>query len=247
VATIKPSAVGSGFVNFGISPARFDAESATLKDLIQLAYNINSDDQLGKGPDWMSSKKFDIDAKIGDAEIDAMKQLPPDQRLDRYRLMVQSLLADRFNLRVSTVAKELPVLALVAAKDGPKLIQAAAPSGAPQVYGGSRGDLNAKAVTMKFFADFFLSGRDDLGGRVVIDATGLQGSYDFTLKWSRDYANPALPGGASQSGGAPGATSDSPGPSFVTALQGQLGLKLESRKAPVQVLVIDHVEQPSPN
>jgi uncharacterized protein (TIGR03435 family) len=199
------------------------------------------------GPDWLTSKKFDIDAKVGDAEADAIKRLSPDQRLDQYRLMVQSLLADRFNLKLSTAEKELPVYVLVAAKGGPKLIQASAPSGAPALYGGSRGDLNARTVTMKFFADFFLSGREDLGGRVVIDATGLQGSYDFTLKWSPSYASPTLPGAASQDGGASSATADSSGPSFFTALQEQLGLKLEPRKAPVEVLVIDHIEQPSPN
>lgn len=247
VATIKPSPLGSGLTNFSMSATRFGAENATLKELIRLAYNINSDDQLGKGPDWMSSEKFDIDAKIGDAEVDAIKKLPPDQRLNQCRLMVQSLLADRFNLKVSTASKELPVLALVAAKDGLKLTQASAPSGTPVLYGGSRGDLNARAVTMKFFADFFLSGREDLGDRVVIDATGLRGSFDFTLKWSRDEANPALPSSASQSGGAASAPKDSSEPSLSTALREQLGLKLEPRKAVVEVLVIDHIERPSPN
>lgn len=237
VATIKPSPAGSGFVNFGVSPARFNVVNGTLKACIQFAYNINSEDQIGKGPDWMSSKKFDIDAKMGDAEADAVKKLPPGERLGQYRLMVQSLLAERFNLRVSKEAKEQPVLALVATKDGPKLTPAAAPDGAPQLFGGSRGDLTAKSVSMRFFADFFLSGRSDLGGRVAIDATGLKGSYDFTLKWSRSDASPASPEGS--------AAGDSP--SFVTALQEQLGLKLESRKAPVEVLEIDHVEQPSPN
>lgn len=248
VATIKPSSSSSRFVGFRISPARFSAESATLKELIQFAFNINSDNQLEKGPDWMSSKKFDVDATMGDAGVDAMNKLPPAQRFDQYRLMVQSLLASRFNLKVSTAMKDLPVLALVATKDGPKLTPDSAPAGAaPQLFGGSRADLSAKYVTMKLFTGFFLSGRDDLGGRVVIDATGLQGTYDFTLKWAQDNASPSLPGAANQSGGAAVASADSPGPSLVTALQEQLGLKLESRKAPVEVLVIDHVEQPSPN
>ncbi|MEO6807263.1 MAG: TIGR03435 family protein [Edaphobacter sp.] len=237
VATIKPSPAGSGFVNFDVSPARFKVVNGTLKECIQFAYNINSDDQIGKGPDWMSSKKFDIDAKMGDAEAEAIGKLPPGERIDQYRLMVQSLLAERFDLRISKTAKERPVLALVATKNGPKLTPAAALNGAPQLFGGSRGDLTAKSVSMNFFANFFLSGRSDLGGRVAIDATGLKGSYDFTLKWSSGDASPALPEGS--------AAGDSP--AFVTALQEQLGLKLESRKAPVEVLEIDHVEQPSPN
>ncbi len=150
--------------------------------LILLAYNVKSDDQLPKGPDWMSSEKFDIDAKIADAEVDAMKKLLPDQRFDQYRLMIQSLLADRFKLKVSTEAKDMPVYALVIEKNRPKLTPAPSPAGdaqsqhMPVLDRGVKRRAEGDAVTMKFFTDDWLSGKPELGGRMVIDATGLQGA-----------------------------------------------------------------------
>lgn len=250
VATIKPSH-SSDPLNFRMSPIRFKAENVPLMRLILLAYNVKSDDQLPKGPNWMSSEKFDIDAKIADAQVEAMKKLPPDQRFDQYRLMIQSLLADRFKLKVSTELKDLPVYALVVEKIRPGLTPTPPPAGGPQSQHmptlalASRGDLKADAVTMKFFTDQWLWRNPELGGRVVIDATGLQGGYDFTLKWSPVDMSAGPPG--ANVDGASNATADSSGPSLFTALQEQLGLKLEPRKAPVDVLVIDHVEEPSPN
>lgn len=252
VATIKPSRSGDGRMNFRLAPGRFSVENASVAELIRFAYNVRSDDQIAKRRDSVRSEKFDINAKISDVQINRMNRLAPDQRFDQYRLMVQSLLKDRFKVKVSTKSKEVPVLALVTTKTGPKLTQASPTSGTklgrmPTLYGGSKGDLNARAVTMKFFTDFFLSGRSDLNGRLVIDATGLQGSYDFTLKWSPSDVSSARSDAGSQRGGATSPLPDSSGPSLVTALQEQLGLKLISAKAPVQVLFIEHVEQPTPN
>ncbi len=246
VATIKPSHSSSDLFNFRMTDTRFSAENASLTRLVRFAYNISSGNQLAKDPDWMNSERFDVDAKITDAQIEALKNLPPEQRLNQYRLMVQSLLADRFKMKVSTEVKELPVYALVVAKDGTKLTPASFQH-IPWLTGEfSRGDLNASGVSMKFFTNDWLSRRPDLSGRAVIDATGLQGSYDFTLKWSPVDMSSGLPS-ASADRGAASATVDSSGPSLFTALQEQLGLKLEPRKAPVEVLVIDHVEKPSPN
>ena len=98
--------------------------------------------------------------------------------------MVQSLLADRFKLKVSTREKVLPVYALVVAGNGPKLTATATGTQhMPWLWGGSRGDLHAASVSMDFFAGW-LSGKADVGGRVVMDKTGLNGIYDFTLKWT---------------------------------------------------------------
>jgi uncharacterized protein (TIGR03435 family) len=117
----------------------------------------------------------------------------------------------------------------------------------PTLYGGSRGDLHAGAVSMGFFAGW-LSGTPNTGDRVVIDATGLQGSFDFELKWTPDeFHSGSSTGAAAAPGPANSTLSDASSPSFFTALQEQLGLKLESRKALVEVLAIDHVERPSPN
>jgi uncharacterized protein (TIGR03435 family) len=252
VATVRPSRSDGGFVNYHLSTARFHAENATVAELIKFAYNVKTDDQLPKDPGWIRSEKFDIDAKADDAEVAAMGTLLPDQKFEQFRLMMQSLLADRFKLKVSTQTKELPVYALVVAKDGPHLTEAkVVPEEQmrhmPTLAGGSRGELKAGAVSMSMFT-WWLSGRADTGNRVVIDATGLKGSYDFTLNWRLDDAHFAdANGGSAGQGPASAATSDSSEPGFITALQEQLGLKLESRKAPVEVLVIDRVEHPTPN
>jgi uncharacterized protein (TIGR03435 family) len=181
-----------------------------------------------------------------------MGKMLPDAKFEQFRLMVQSLLEDRFKLKVSTCMKELPVYALVVAKNGPHLTPAhVAPEAVmkhmPTLAGWSTGELKTGAVSMRMFTSF-LSGRPETGGRVVVDATSLTGSYDFTLNWTPDDVH-----SAQVNGGDPGMVAASPSPpessapSFLTALQEQLGLKLESRKAPVEVLVIDHVEEPTPN
>jgi uncharacterized protein (TIGR03435 family) len=248
VATIKPSHGDSGPANFGIADGRFNAESATVAELIRLAYNVKSDDQLQKGPDWTNSERFDINAKTKDEDGIALAKLAPTERFDQYRLMVQSLLADRFMLRVSLQEKVLPVYAMVVAGNNPKLtISAHGTQHMPWLWGGSKGELHAASVSMDFFAGW-LSGRADAGGRVVVDKTGLNGIYDFTLKWT---PMDSTAGGAADSNAsaqnAGGHANDATGPSLLTALQEQLGLKLEPQKASVGVLVIDHVEEPSPN
>ncbi|MFZ0340571.1 MAG: TIGR03435 family protein [Terracidiphilus sp.] len=242
VATIKPSH-GDGPTNYGIAEGRFNAENATVAELIKLAYKVESDDQLQKGPDWTNSDRFDIEAKTTDEDGIALEKLAPTERFDQYRLMVQSLLAERFKLAVSTREKVLPVYALVVGGNGPKLTATATGTRhMPWLWGGSRGDLTAKSVSMDFFAGW-LSGRADAGGRVVVDKTGLNGIYDFTLKWTPMGTATMESTGSAAGGPAPEAT----GPSLLTVLEAQLGLKLEPAKAPVQVLVIDHVEQPSAN
>ncbi len=250
VATIRASRSDGGFVNYHLSTARFNAENATVAELIKFAYNVKTDDQLPKDPGWIRSEKFDIDAKADDAEVAAMGKLLPEEKFERFRLMMQSLLADRFKLTIGTQTKELPVYALVVAKDGPHLTEAkVAPEETmrhmPTLAGGSRGALKADSVSMTMFT-WWLSGRDDTGNRVVIDATGLKGSYDFTLNWTPDSMHAADAGGVGQGQASTPALEPS-GPGFITALEEQLGLKLESRKAPVEVLLIDHVERPSPN
>ena len=252
VATIRPSRTDGDLFNYHISTARFQSENVPLAALIRFAYDIKSDDQLPKDPGWIRSEKFDIDAKVDDSEVAAMGKLSPDQKFEQYRLMMQSLLVDRFKLKVSTRMKELPVYALVVAKNGPHLTPVNVSPEAimrhmPTLTGGSRGELKAGAVSMAMFTRW-LSGRSETGDRVVIDATGLKGSYDFTLDWTPDDVHNAQFNGAG-AGQGPASTSppDSSGPSFLTALQEQLGLKLVPQKAPVEVLVIDHVEQPSPN
>ena len=250
VASIRPSRSDGGFVNYQISNARFHVENAPVAELIKFAYDIKTDDQLPKDPGWIRTEKFDVDAKVDDAAVAAMDKLPAPEKFERYRLMMRSLLGDRLKLKVSTQTKELPVYALVVAKDGPHLTEAkVSPEEQgrhmPTMAGGSRGALKADSVSMTMFT-WWLSGRADTGDRVVIDETGLKGSYDFTLNFTPDSVH-ATEGGAGSAGQAGTSSADSPGPGLFTALEEQLGLKLESRRAPVEVLAIDHVERPSPN
>ena len=247
VATVKPNHNRGAVFSFNLQPARFKADDAPLSRLIRFAWDVKSDRQVVNMPDWASSEDFDIDAKISDAEVDALKKLTPEERFQQYRLMVQSLLADRFQMKVSTSTRELPVYALVVAKNGPKL--SSTPelqiSRFPQLSFTSAGDLKAGSVSMAFFAGW-LSGKPDTDGRVVVDATSLDGRYDFSLHYD-PVGSGAASGGASgnQPAGTPATNADKP--PLLSAIQEQLGLKLEARKAPVEVLVIDHVEQPSPN
>ena len=230
-----------------LSSSRFSVTNAPLTDLIQFAYNLKTNQQVPKTPAWIASQKFDIDATIADADRDALNKLPADQKLEQYRLRVRTLLADRFHFQASMQTKDLPVYALVLAKGGPKPALVPAPSDTlaqrtPTLGGFSSGQVKAGAVSMAVFADW-LSGRPDVDGRPVVDATGLKGSFDFTLVFVRSGAQPT-PYDASSPRTTTAPDADVP---LLTALEEQLGLKLEPRRAPVEVLVIDHVEPPTPN
>lgn len=232
VATIRPSPSESRGADFQIASVRFRAEHATLTDLIRFAYDLRADELLQRSPRWASSERFDVDAKIDDVQADATKKLTPTQQMDQYRSMLQSLLRDRFTLKVDTKTKELPVFALETAPSGPHMAPSALPPGhLPQIAGFSRGDVDARGVSMSLLSEM-LSGNQDVGGRVVIDATGLSGNFDFELHWTPFSTD---------------AVSDTATVPLATALKEQLGLKLTARKAPVRVLVISHVEHPSPN
>jgi len=220
--------------------------------LIEFAYGIK-DFQLAGGPPWINSQNYDISAKLEDAEAKELQKLPVDQRGGRIRLMMQSLLADRFKLTLTRETKELPIYALVVAKGGPKLTPtthtppdpdgpkpSAPPQNGPQLML-SRGKINAVAAPISGLADI-LALMPDLGDRLVVDKTGIQGKYDFTLEFTQENVTPKGPQSL-ESAPPP----DPSAPSIFTALQDQLGLRLESTKGPVDTIVIDHIEQPSEN
>lgn len=192
------------------------------------AYNLKSSDQLSGLPEWADSEPFDIEAKMDDADIAAFHKLSLEQQWDQAALMLQSLLADRFKLQIRHSIKELPVYELVVAKGGPKLKE-------------SRGAVSLDGMVTRPGQIYipcgpigrrFIYGLSDEVGRIVIDKTGLTGYYDITLKWTPDRSQTSDPN-------AP--------PDLFTALEEQLGLKLVSIKAPVDVIVVDHVERPSEN
>jgi len=242
---------------------RFVAQNVTVKFLLEEAYGVK-DSQLSGTPGWLDSEHYDIEAKAEDAAVERERTLAPEQRHEQVMLMLQSMLADRFKLALHHETKALPVYALVVAKSGAKLHEtpaAPADSAPPEPLGkpgsgpaprGSimmkgRGNLEVNGIALSLFADALSRQL----GLLVVDQTGLKGEYDFTLKWTPDDGQGQMFRGAGDPGtGQPAAsapTSDSSGPSIFTALQEQLGLKLESQKAPVDTLVIDHVERPSEN
>jgi uncharacterized protein (TIGR03435 family) len=239
VASIKPSKPDTRNVSLGMSPGKFSTTNTSLKMIIQFAYNLKSDDELTGYPSWVNTEKFDIEAKEEAAFNESMQKLPSEERVDRVRAMVRSLLADRYHLRVSHQTKELSVYALVITKGGSKLTEVPAPG--PNEGRGvrfSKGQLTGMRANMNILTAV-LSQQPETGGRTIIDKTGLTGTYDWDLKWTPEI------NGTSASPDAP--APDATGPSFFTAIQEQLGLKLEPQKAPVDILVVDHVEQPSAN
>jgi uncharacterized protein (TIGR03435 family) len=240
VATVNQDMDLQSGPTFQISSGRFFARHFSLDDLIEFAYHSRTADQLVGGPSWKNSDFFTIEARIGGAETAALKNANAEELTDQYRLMTQALLADRFQLKVSFKKDSLPVYALVVLNGGSRMKESAEiPVGsmrpAAMVRRTGANQFTASNCTMTRMVDW-LSHFDELSDRMVVDETELKGHYDFVL--SGVTMGPA---GVNQA--APEDTTTS----IFTALREQLGLKLESRKAPVEILMIDHVERPSPN
>jgi len=245
VATIKPSDPNKAWGGLNIAGDKFVTDHHTLKQLIEWAYNLNSDQLISGGPGWVQTAKFDIEAKEDADTASMLQKLPFEQRLATIQSMVQALLADRFKVRVHHETKDLPVYALVVAKSGSKLKPSpdapATPGGAAkpgQNWSGTmggHGQLEGRQSDINGLA-MWLVRQPEIGERMVIDKTGLTGKYDFMLKWTPDAGM-----------GATGEAGDSSEPSLFTALQEGLGLKLEATKGPVDTIVIDSVEMPSEN
>jgi len=231
VISIKPNKSGSGRVSVHTDDGNFDASNVSLKTMLLNAYGLK-DAQLTDLPKWGDSTRFDIQAKVVDPDLKLIQSLKEDQR----RAMLQPILTDRFQLKFHYETKVLPVYELVLAKDGPKF-QASKITGDQKAANGmGAGSMRVNNTVMTSTAIPISSLVNLLSSqlqRIVVDKTGLAGKYDMDLAWSRDDA--AAP------------ASDSAPPSIFTALQEQLGLKLQPSKSPVETFVIDHVELPSEN
>jgi uncharacterized protein (TIGR03435 family) len=256
VASIKPNRSGDMSMSIMFQPGRFVATGMAVKQLITMAYDIK-DFQVTGGPGWIDADRFDIDAKEPEGFAEGLDKLPRDQRRAKLGQLIQSLLADRFALKVSHATKELPVYALVVAKSGPK-IQAAkpgdtypngikGPDGRALGHGGMMrmgpGQLTGQGLPIASLVGLL----SQQLGRDVLDQTNLKGNYDFDLRWTPDQVPAGMPMGPEGPKPVEGPPPDTSGPSIFTAIQEQLGLKLESTKGPVEILVIDHIERPSEN
>jgi len=230
VATIKPSRPGRFGRDFDTDGNRLTIENFTVRRLIRIAYGLKSDAQILGGPDWIDKQGFDIVAKVDDAEAARMDKMNDEQSGSEWNLMLQSLLADRFRLKVTQSERVLPIFALVVAGAGIKM--KAAKPGENGDLDGWGGHLSATAITMDGFADYLTQVRD-IAGRVVLNRTSLAAAYDFNLDWARDRGD--------------GASQDSPYPALFTALQEQLGLKLKPAKASVPVVIVESAAPPTLN
>ena len=238
VATIKPAEAGNGMSWVGVPPTGLTVKNVPLHMLLREAFGFEDDRILG-APAWVTTARFDIEAKVADPDLPAWGKLTFEER----RRMLQPLLEDRFKLKFHYETKILPVYALVIAKGGSKMKEFQ-PPGDPQTNGlrqTGRGHIEAQGIGMGPVSHEL----SQQVGRTVLDRTGLTGKYNFTLDWEPD--DPALMAGDAQSGQPGSPPPDSGNPSLFTAVQEQLGLKLESQKGPVSVVVIDHIEGPSPN
>jgi uncharacterized protein (TIGR03435 family) len=229
VASIKPSRPDEPGRGFHTQGQQFTTTNTSLSDLITWAYDLPAR-QISGGPAWMGSEKYDLLAEFGG------EGKPNEQQK---KIMLQKLMADRFQLVFHREKQELSVYAIVVGKTGPKLTPSTGdPNGTPGLIDQGLGVLSVRNATMADFASHMQGVLD----RQMVDQTGLTGKYDFMLKWTPDE---------SQYGGRvkpPAPTEDSTAPpDLFTAIQEQIGLRLESTKAPVDVLVIDHADHPSPN
>ncbi len=238
VASVRPNKFGSGSSDSGFQNGRFTATNIQVKTLLQYdAYGIPGS-QILRIPDWLTSERFDIEAKVDDSTNNQMGKLSRDERNLLERQMIQQLLADRFKLRVHWETRELPVYALVVAKNGPRIQESNDSSGNTSISSGN-GRYTAQGVTMVKLTQSLTQVLARELGRVVIDKTGIEGRYDVAFTWAPEEGSTAASNTSNEN--------SSPGPSIFTAPQEQLGLKLESQKADVETLVIDHVERPSEN
>jgi bla regulator protein blaR1 len=232
VASIKPASPNArGTVLRFMPGGGLTMTNLPLREMITFAYDVR-DFQVSGGPGWVGTERFDVTAKAERAAADGPDD-PAKMTGDQLKTVqaktaerTRALLADRFQLIVHKETKEQPIYALVPAKYGSKLREAKEPG--PRLMTNGR-RMQGSAVSIEMLTQVLSSQME----RPVVDKTGLTGKYDFVLEWTPDM------GAAGDSGPV--------GPTIFTALQEQLGLRLESPKGPVQNIVIDRAEKPSEN
>jgi uncharacterized protein (TIGR03435 family) len=243
VVSIKPNKSDSGGMSSTGVTDSFKGTNLRLNDLVMDSYNLTSYDLIFGLPNWTRSAHFDVEAKITNPDKKQIDNLTDDQR----NAMMLAILKDRFHFQAHLETKILPVYDLVIAKGGAKFIGGNGPDAVTAAALAKRnitvggmvtydGEITAGATPVSSLVFTLTS----VVGRTVIDKTGLTGTYNFELKWTPEHGGPANADNGQ-------ANSQDSGPSIFTALQEQLGLKLQPSKGPVQTLVVDHIEMPSEN
>jgi len=240
--SITPSSSGGQNVGLMFGPAGFVSKNSSLQQVIRVAYGVE-DDRIVGAPAWLASEKYDVDLREGNSAMNDPRQLSPEQRASEQGVMLQAVLADRLKLTVHREAREVSVYALVLAKSGPRLQQSKPGDTYPNGFKGPDGVARPGGIHLagnnRLIAQSVPIGplRAHLSWqlrRTILDETGLSGTYDFTLQLPNGVPlgidNPTPP--------------ESYEPALSTAIEEQLGLQLEPRKASMEVLVIDHVEKP---
>jgi len=236
VASVRPSSSDDPRTLLQVMPGGgLRTSGATMKFLISLAYDLTPF-QIVDGPEWVDSARFDVIGKTETA-TDSEKQPPDPTRLtaqelkDRQGLMrpkLQNLLAERFQLRLHRETREQPVYALLVGKSGIRFERTQGDFRGVHI---ARNQISGERATIEMLAGALANQLR----RPVLDRTGLVGTFDFKLEWAPQAEESST------------VSADASGPSIFTALQEQLGLRLESTRGSVDVLVVDHVERPSQN
>ena len=245
VVSIKRSNQNGNFDSWGmpLGSDTFSARNVTLLRILREAYALGhgtEDNRVIGGPAWLNADRYDIDAKVDPSVADAIRKLSKEDRMKAIQHILFAMLTERCKLAVHRDTKELPVYQLVIAKGGSKLKEASAdelvplsgpntdPRGGPGIWMDARsGPLVGKAVTTTDLANML----QYLFSRTVVDKTRLTGKYTFKLRLEQDE----------------NASDEDAEATFLKALPEQLGLRLESGKGPVEVIVVDHFERPSGN
>jgi uncharacterized protein (TIGR03435 family) len=227
VVTIKPSDPNDGQRGFQTRGRRVKAVNETMNDLISFSYGIHAK-QIAGGPPWFATDRY---------YIEGVPDAAGEPNLKQFRSLMQKLLADRFNLKVHNEQRELSVYALTVGKGGPKMTKSLGNPDGPPDDNFSRSAWMRETNTTMFE---FTKSLQYVLDKPVVDQTGLTGRWDFRVQWTPDESQ--FGGMVPPSPGNPNAP-----PGLFTAIQEQIGLKLELVKAMAEVLVVDHVERSSAN
>ena len=229
VATIKRPAPGTTGKGFAVRPGQFDTLNTSLTDIMTFVYGVHAR-QVTNGPAWMATEFYNVTGKP-DGE--------GQPNMDQWKEMMKKLLAERFKLKFHMEKKELPVYSLVIARTGSKMTKSQGnPAGPGGLIFRSLGNLPAQNTTMAEFASVMQAAVLD---RPVVDNTGISGRWDFTLLWTPDESQFR---GLGVNVPAPKDDPNAP-PDLFTAIQEQVGLRFESTRAPVDVIVIDAADHPT--